>query len=1057
MERASAIHFEDYATSTTRGYECTTREVNTARHFGGGRTMGPTATVPPRPERGHGDSPNDGEGGGFFCATEAPVREPPRPRTTANMFMKHGVVLPQPQDARSVFHAVPMAERGLAAEDAVGSYVAARRQCLELLDEIVVAVHEHRARTGDATAKFLDVDFLLGAKESLYPSGTASDSRVGAPADVARLSSLFAGLPVVAKDSPAEVEPDATDLRSFDLTSRDFDELRQGHLGDAHLIAAMHALLSSARGRGLLERLVVLPRSLEAAAVALEVGPTPIEVQSSGASDNYLDVGAVGILLFVDGRWEWIVIDDTVALDASNSLLYISARPPLPSKSVPFFRHSTKAFTGDASGGHQASPARGTARGRPSELWPMLLEKAFAKAHGCYDGIDGGLPREALASLTGGSEFVFRLHEADDMKPCAISRQTSHLPAVVGRDDEPANATRAPTGNAGSSSRFRSALLTGRKSSSMGHAAGALPRAAFAAGYQDFQTTVLDSVQTSVFCVARARSRTSRTTKLEDAAAEEAKVARRQAQLRVNGLFGVADIEAEHRADDVALALLQADALYPLVQCWRSEADGEARVVIYDAWSTPEAVERFNIARAYAERESQLSQLVADAQRGLLDESVPLQLARTPVEVRQGSAARFVTLRWSDFVAKFDSVEGIHVLKDTVLPATRLARCLAASEPFASSYHTVQAFADAQPTLRMANADGDLVQDPMPHFVLHLDAPVRGIVDFSLLQQDPKTHVAGGATHYSRKHQPYALLAFDVYEFGTSDPNEMLKRHLVSTTALGVQSAIDAVTKRAREVVRTPARYRRQVCATAELERGYYLIVPRVMKAPATAFVVSVTAMASAVLTLTRLAAPDVLETSVAEHTAPAPVSELLTVASKGRPVADKRGRIVDDARESAFLNATMRILDRVAPNDQDEAAAEPLSYRRARELRGSGAAVPVGSLATSDGHGGVTTRRLPRPSSVELGYVVSPRMSSAAPALLALEAHSGTSHAARTPEAISDSAAPTRGGDATTARAALQLMVPNADGSDSVRAGCVDSFSVADVLGSGGSRNNVM
>ena len=53
-----------------------------------------------------------------------------------------------------------------------------------------------------------------------------------------------------------------------------------------------------------------------------------------------------------------------------------------------------------------------------TEMWPLMLEKAFAKIHNHYEGIDGGRPEEALVDLTNGvSEVIdFDSKEFKQMK-----------------------------------------------------------------------------------------------------------------------------------------------------------------------------------------------------------------------------------------------------------------------------------------------------------------------------------------------------------------------------------------------------------------------------------------------------------------------------------------------------------------------------------------------------------------------------------------------------------------------------------------------------------------
>ena len=49
-------------------------------------------------------------------------------------------------------------------------------------------------------------------------------------------------------------------------------------------------------------------------------------------------------------------------------------------------------------------------------MWPLLLEKAFAKFRGSYSAIEGGLPLDALKTLTGyeGEHISSRTCKFDD-------------------------------------------------------------------------------------------------------------------------------------------------------------------------------------------------------------------------------------------------------------------------------------------------------------------------------------------------------------------------------------------------------------------------------------------------------------------------------------------------------------------------------------------------------------------------------------------------------------------------------------------------------------------
>lgn len=69
----------------------------------------------------------------------------------------------------------------------------------------------------------------------------------------------------------------------------------------------------------------------------------------------------------------------------------------------------------------------GAAAGR-RELWPMLVEKAYAKLKGSYGMIDGGLPEKALEELTGRTP---RVHDAAGVSIRELAAWSARGDAVV--------------------------------------------------------------------------------------------------------------------------------------------------------------------------------------------------------------------------------------------------------------------------------------------------------------------------------------------------------------------------------------------------------------------------------------------------------------------------------------------------------------------------------------------------------------------------------------------------------------------------------------------------
>ncbi|PRP85427.1 hypothetical protein PROFUN_06973 [Planoprotostelium fungivorum] len=85
------------------------------------------------------------------------------------------------------------------------------------------------------------------------------------------------------------------------------------------------------------------------------------------------DVGAYEFALFKNGRWIYVCVDDYVPLSRGKLVFSRCARA--------------------------------------SEVWAILLEKAYAKLHGCYENLEGGNECHPMVDLTGATSQVIQLDQ----------------------------------------------------------------------------------------------------------------------------------------------------------------------------------------------------------------------------------------------------------------------------------------------------------------------------------------------------------------------------------------------------------------------------------------------------------------------------------------------------------------------------------------------------------------------------------------------------------------------------------------------------------------------
>lgn len=90
-----------------------------------------------------------------------------------------------------------------------------------------------------------------------------------------------------------------------------------------------------------------------------------------------MEYGFAVFQIFKNGRWQYVIVDTRL--------------PYNPSAKTPLYGHCAD----------------------PNEFWVPLMEKAYAKLHGCYEVLSGGSMAEALVDLTGGASEKYNLRATE--------------------------------------------------------------------------------------------------------------------------------------------------------------------------------------------------------------------------------------------------------------------------------------------------------------------------------------------------------------------------------------------------------------------------------------------------------------------------------------------------------------------------------------------------------------------------------------------------------------------------------------------------------------------
>lgn len=204
------------------------------------------------------------------------------------------------------------------------------------------------------------------------PKSRVSPRRLGSALDTLAESNLLASPSIVANlnsaanimaadDSPDRSGPGSVhridwifEKPSFTVDSYSSSDVKQGANGDCWFLSAVATICSN-------------PNLMDKICVAKD--------------DDCQECGVYGFVFYRDGEWIWTVVDDNLYVREQDFDAYGDDYDPTGVKDTKYKRNNQ---TG-------SDALYFAACADQNETWLPLLEKAYAKAHGDYDSISGGI------------------------------------------------------------------------------------------------------------------------------------------------------------------------------------------------------------------------------------------------------------------------------------------------------------------------------------------------------------------------------------------------------------------------------------------------------------------------------------------------------------------------------------------------------------------------------------------------------------------------------------------------------------------------------------------